>query len=928
MLHQLQQALRQEGVGEKNFVAEALNYALAPPPQPAHAQQDSSLPRDAPKPKPWHVERPEIVTRVLETFSCEKGSRVVGLVGESGSGKTTLASQIVRDQKVQKVFPDGIVWLDIGVGGEDRLPLLLNRLAELVYEDIDGLRGEPPVDSEDFDGAAFVKRLVEEGHGGQGLKCLIVADNVWEPEVVRQLRDTSMSILVTAKVGQLKTDVMDEEHEVGSLTVEQAKQLLRGAAELSSNFTLPEKVSSELISLCGGMALDLEFIGRWSALHGRKDEQAWSNAVGGIQTQQLHAKDGGARSEENASKIRRQAVLAAGYEDLIATTADASIKKMFLSLAVIPDGHTFTAHDAVVLFHGSCYCIEDKAAVKYLLNMLVHRTILDNDGEIYRMHDAYMAFSREKLVAEGGDIQLDAIRSWTNHISSMPVLRSTESVILSEMWSALESVGGESWEMKRPYVKALDEMDDSKPSWREYAEALAQFQATREDWHGARMTGRKLLEVEKRDLGPDHPFVVNTLNFLAGCAELLGDSKDAEQLHKIEREVSDSILARTSAQTSVARRQLEGIRPSPTPTMGGLTSDELRGTEAVLRRLLSFQEAELGADDLQLAYTMHKLAACIGEMSRHGEAEKLLWRALEIEIANLDKDNEQVASTLYDLGVYIQQAGRLDEAENLLRRALAIEETKLGEDDPKIASTLHSLGMCVKEAGRLEEAELFLRRAVDIKMATLGRDDMQLTYTLHSLGVCMREAGRLDESEALLRRALDIEEAKLGEHHEQVAYTLHELGVCIGEAGRLEEAEKQLKRALDIETAKLGEDDIQVAYTLHEFGVLLLRAGRLDEAEAMLIRAVDIKQGDFVRNETDVAATIEQLGVCVGRAGRYEEAEELLKNALEVYQEEHGKDDVCVAETLHHLGVLLEKVGGRQKEAEDYLRRSLKIFGA
>lgn len=875
------------------------------------------------------MERPEIVTSVLESFGCEKGSRVVGLVGESGSGKTTVACQLLRDENMQKVFSDGIVWLDIGVGGEDRLPLLLNHLAELVYEDIDGLRGDPPVDSEDFDGAAYVKRLVEEGHGGQGLKCLIVADNVWDPEVVRQLRDTSMSILVTARVGELETDVMDKEHKVDSLTAEQAKQLLRGAAELSSNAKLPEKASSELISLCGGMALELEFVGRWSAVHGKKEEQAWSNAVGGILTQQLHAKDGGAydRNEVCAS-IRRQAVLAAGYEDLITTTADLSIKKLFLSLSVMPDGHTFTVHDAVVLFHGSCYCKEDKLAVKGLLKILVHRTILDIDGELYRMHDAYMAFSREKLAAERGDIHLDAIRRWTNHMSSMSVLRSTESVILSGMWSALESVGGESWEMKRPYIKALEEMDDSKPSWREYAEALAQFQATREDWHGARMTGRKLLEVEKRDLGPDHPFVVNTLHFLAGCAELLEDTTDAEQLHKKEREVSESILTRTSAQTSAVRRQLEGIRPSPTPTMGGLTSDELRGTEGVLRRLLSFQEADLGADDLQLAYTLHKLAACVGEMSRQGEAEKLLWRALEIEKANLDEDDEQVASTLYELGVYIQQAGRLDEAENLLRRALAIAETKLGEDDVKIASTLHSLGMCVKEAGRLEEAELLLRRALDIKTAKLGRDDVQLTYTLHSLGVCMREAGRLEEAEALLRRALDIEETKLGEDHEQVAYTLHELGVCNREAGRLEDAEKQLKRALDIETARLGEDDIQVAYTLHEFGVLLQREGRLDEAEAMLVRAVDIKQGDFVRNETDVAATIEQLGVCVGRAGRYEEAEELLNNALEAYQEQLGEDDVCVAETLHHLGILLEKVGGRQKEAEDYLRRSSKILEA
>ena len=853
---------------------------------------------------------------------------MVGLVGESGSGKTTVTAQMVRDAEVQRFFADGNVWLHVDSAGEDRVPSLLKQLAELVHEDIDGLNGDPPADWEDFDGAAYVKRLVEDGHDGQGLKYLVVADNIWEPEIVRKLRETAMWVLVTARDGKLGTDetgILDVEQNVGRLTDERARQGLQRAAGLRHDVELPAKAVDELVSLCGGMSLDLEFVGRWSVVHGKKDADAWSKAASAIRARQSDAKDdvSSDRNDEGlSSKIRREGVLCAGFEDLAAATGGSrDVQKMFFSLAVVPDGHAFTVHDATLLLRGREYSQEDEAATKDLLGSLERWTVLERDGQFYRMHDAYMTFAREKLVQKKGDIRPSILKRWTEHISSMAALRSTEAAVLREMWSALENVGGESCARKQPYVKALAEMDDSNSSWRAYAEALAWFQAAQEDWSGARTTGRKLLEVEKRLLGPDHPFIAKTLNFLTECADRLGDATDEEQLRRQKMEAFDLVLAKTNSHIGAARRQLEC---SFIPT-GGLSSDELSGTATVLRRGFSTQEAELGANDLKLALTMHKLAACIG-VGRPQETERLLRRALKIEEINLGENDIQVASTLYELGVYIQEAGRLKEAEKLLRRVLDIEMSKLGEGAVKVAYTLHSLGICVREAGRLGEAEELLRRAIDIKTAGLGDANAQLAYTLHSLGVRMRKHDRLEEVESVLRRAVDIERAELGENDEQVAYMLHELGVCVGEAGRLGEAEEILRQELDIEVVTLGEEDIQVAYTLHELGVTLQKEGRYKEAESLLGRALDIKQGDIVRNEADIATKLQQLGVCVGRLGRYEEAEELLTDALEIFEVKLGEDDVSVAETLQQLGALLVKAD-RKAEAEVPFKRASNILG-
>ncbi|CAN0409434.1 unnamed protein product [Ectocarpus sp. 12 AP-2014] len=73
-------------------------------------------------------------------------------------------------------------------------------------------------------------------------------------------------------------------------------------------------------------------------------------------------------------------------------------------------------------------------------------------------------------------------------------------------------------------------------------------------------------------------------------------------------------------------------------------------------------------------------------------AEALFKRALEIQEANLGGDDPGAAVTLLGLGLCARQAGWLGEAEVLSRRALDIQEAKLGGDDPGVAKIRLELG--------------------------------------------------------------------------------------------------------------------------------------------------------------------------------------------------------------------------------------------
>lgn len=134
---------------------------------------------------------------VCDALPGEGGPRLVGLVGESGSGKTTSAAEIVRSTEVREAFSDGIVWLSVNDGATERLRALMMHLARMVYEDIGGSVGRRPAGLDD--GAAYIKQRMQSGHGGKGLKCLVVADNVWKEAVISKLLETGMWVLLSTR---------------------------------------------------------------------------------------------------------------------------------------------------------------------------------------------------------------------------------------------------------------------------------------------------------------------------------------------------------------------------------------------------------------------------------------------------------------------------------------------------------------------------------------------------------------------------------------------------------------------------------------------------------------------------------------------------------------------------------------------------------
>ncbi|CAM9693319.1 unnamed protein product, partial [Ectocarpus sp. 8 AP-2014] len=263
------------------------------------------VPAGAPTAKGWHVVRDTLVYDVYDHFVAEDGPWITGLVGRSGSGKSTAAAlmvaggmQVVRPQhgetheealarlhRVRTLFPDGVVWLRVGRDAEERLPGLMQDLAKMVYEDVLDGRGYPPGQSpiDPKNGAAYVHQaMVEGGQGQAGLQCLLVADDVWQSEVVEELRKTGMRVMLTTRDPALVVDAGGKVIVCDKLRKEEAKALVISAAELPEGASLPN-AAHDVLDLCDYIPMYVESVARWTMMNGRSDEGPWSKAIDVIQ---------------------------------------------------------------------------------------------------------------------------------------------------------------------------------------------------------------------------------------------------------------------------------------------------------------------------------------------------------------------------------------------------------------------------------------------------------------------------------------------------------------------------------------------------------------------------------------------------------------------------------------------------------------------
>ena len=837
---------------------------------------------------------------------------MVGLAGPSGAGKSTVASMVIAREDARAFFDSGILWLRAGPGAKNRLPELMARLAGMVHRTVMLGACRPPrklglglglglgLDPED--GAAYIREVVDES----SRRFLVVADDVREAEVLEELRRAGAWVLYTSDRDDLLAEPDAPPLRLDQLRKEEAEVVLRRAAELEDGDATLPSAAYALIQRCEFAVLDLAFVGRWGAVRGRGDEEAWRAASGRIARAQQ-------RGEGGRPLSWRAAALRAGLEEL--ARDNPQTKELYLSLAVIPKGLAFPAGVAAVLLYGDgASSAENLEAAAEAAGTLERWSVLTlEDGGKYRVHDEHAAFVQERLAADR-DARGRALARWRGYLSSVEALLTFPSGWLVEAWEALARAEGKGVPA-RPYDAALASMGASGADRSPALRTAACFDGRRQDWSEACAKLSRVLLIQESSGSGTGLGVASTLRELGACARRAGREDEAEGCFRRALSIQE---------------QEPGVDPSDVATtlfeLGRCSEMAGRAEEAEdsYRRALVVQEKRLGDDHPDVATTLSRLGSCACKAGRAEEADELSRRALAIREGKLGVDHPYVADALHALGVCAYKAGRPEEARGLHRRALAIREQKLRADHPDLTSTFYRLGECANKLGTTADAEELFRRAFSTDRELLGIDHSDVARTLDHLGSRAYRANRMEEAEEFYRQALAFLEKRLGAGHPGVASTLNNIGLCAGRAGKVGEAQGLFRRALSIRERRLGPDHPSVANTLHCLGVGAYKSGKAAEAEGCLGRALAIREKRLGADHPCVASTLHDLGVCAGEAGRAEETASFFRRALSIREVRLGGDHPKVADTLHELGVCAA-AAGRAPEAEECYRRALSI---
>nr|WP_281719832.1 tetratricopeptide repeat protein [Nitrosomonas nitrosa] len=427
---------------------------------------------------------------------------------------------------------------------------------------------------------------------------------------------------------------------------------------------------------------------------------------------------------------------------------------------------------------------------------------------------------------------------------------------------------------------------------------------------------RRVLAIDEKNYGPDHPEVARDLNNLALLLHAMNRLAEAEPLYRRALIIHERSYGSNHPNVAIHLNNLAELLRA---------TNRLAEAEPLYRRSLMINEQNYGPDHHDVARDLSNLAGLLRATNRLTEAEPLYRRALAISERSYGLNHPKVALRLNNLTELLRATNRLAEAEPLYRRALMINEQNYGPGHPEVATGLSNLAELLRATNRLVEAEPLCRRALSIDEQSYGPDHPDVARDLSNLAELLRATNRLVEAEPLCRRALVINEQSYGPDHPIVATGLNNLASLLKVTNRLTEAEPLYRRALAIDEASYGLNHPDVARDLNNLALLLQATNRLAEAEPLLRWALEIAEESYEADHPHVAYYLNNLAELFQVTNRMVEAEPLLRRALAINEHSYGPDHPQVAITLNNLASLLQ-VSNRLTESELLMRRVVTIF--
>jgi eukaryotic-like serine/threonine-protein kinase len=338
----------------------------------------------------------------------------------------------------------------------------------------------------------------------------------------------------------------------------------------------------------------------------------------------------------------------------------------------------------------------------------------------------------------------------------------------------------------------------------------------------------RALEIQQRELGPNDPKTMETMNALGWVVLEQGHFAEAEKMQRQVLETDRRVFGLNDKKTIAAMNDL------------GWTLDlEGRFAEAdkLQRECLMLARRNNGPQDRTTLVAMENLSNTLTAENSNAEAEALFRQILDIRRRALGPDHPDTLRTMTALATTLESEGHHAEAEKLLRETVDIERRVLGPEHSSTLASLNSLAQTISAQGRYAEAETLQRQVLDAQRRTLGPEHPDTLVSMTELGGILRSEGRFSEAIKIQSEAVDIRRRVEGPASANTIWSLQMLALTLSHGNQYPEAQKLFRETIDTLSKTEGQPGLSDAW--YTFGCAAALAGHRDEAFQYLQQAIE-----------------------------------------------------------------------------------------
>ena len=246
---------------------------------------------------------------------------------------------------------------------------------------------------------------------------------------------------------------------------------------------------------------------------------------------------------------------------------------------------------------------------------------------------------------------------------------------------------------------------------------------------------RKVLAVERRELGAEDPDTLATVIELAGTLLQRGKLAEAETMYRevlaAQQQECRWVSASQFVHAELVDDTCEGSDEdddSPDDTLATTSKlanclreqGKLVEAEGMLREVLAAQRRVLGAEGRDTLITAGFLAKCLSDRGRHAAAEKMQRELLAVQRRVLGAEHPRTLITAGDLAGSLSYRGRHGEAEKMYKGVLAMQARVLGAEHHRSLETASKLANCFADQKKYAAAEEMQRGLLASQQRVLG----------------------------------------------------------------------------------------------------------------------------------------------------------------------------------------------------------------